>query len=50
MGKDKEKDVTNRISCSGADVGRVLEHYQDNENNRTVTLPMTLSGLRVWSR
>ena len=36
MGKDKEKDVTNHISCSGADVGHDLEHYQDNKNNRTI--------------
>ena len=49
MGKDKEKDVTNHISCSGADVGCVLEHYQDNKNNRTMTSPITSSGLRVWS-
>ena len=34
MGKDKEKDITNRTSRSGADVGRVLEHYQDNKNHR----------------
>ena len=50
MGKDKEKDVTNHISCSGAGVGHVLEHYQDNKNDRTMTSPMTSSGSRVWSQ